>query len=537
MNTLLINGSPKGKGSNTYKLATAFIEGMREKGEVIVDEISVSRLDIKPCLGCFSCWSKTPGKCVLDDDMGEVIQKLLWADTTIWSFPLYYFNVPSKLKALIDRQLPMVLPFMVKDAESGGHPTRYDMTGKRHVLISTCGFYKTEGNYDSILPMFDHLLGKGNYETVFCSQGELFRVPELSARTGEYLGYVRQAGAEFSCGRISAETRARLSTLLYPKETFEAMADASWGIEKNGERADNSLTFTRQMAALYNKSAYSGHDIVLEMYYTDIDKRYQIVLGKDGYEFLTDCKMEYTTRIETPFSVWQDIARGELKGDEALMKQMYKVKGDFNLMMHWDLYFGSPTEDAAVNTSSTATGEGAKKANMTALLLPWIVFWVAVGINSSIGCFIAIATCALLPLVFYKNRTVVYEIISNAAIILFSGSIILGVDDKLIMPLSYLCFGAMWTASCVLKLPLTAHYSASDYGEGMMSNPLFIKTNRILTAMWGILYILTSVSTYFLMRTELSGYIGIINNILPIFAGIFTAWFQKWYPARVARGK
>ena len=54
--------------------------------------------------------------------------------------------------------------------------------------------------------------------------------------------------------------------------------------------------------------------------------------------------------------------------------------------------------------------------------------------------------------------------------------------------------------------------------------------------MWGILYVLTSIMTFFVMKTSFSAYLGIINNILPIFMGIFTAWFQKWYPAKVARG-
>ena len=79
------------------------------------------------------------------------------------------FHGKSKLKTLIDRQLPMVLPFMVKDTESGSHPARYDMSNKRNVLISTCGFYTTEGNYDAVISMFNHLLGKDNYEKIFCS--------------------------------------------------------------------------------------------------------------------------------------------------------------------------------------------------------------------------------------------------------------------------------------------------------------------------------------------------------------------------------
>ena len=114
---------------------------------------------------------------------------------------------------------------------------------------------------------------------------------------------------------------------------------------------------------------------------------------------------------------------------------------------------------------------------------------------------------------------------------------ILGYDRNLLLPISYLGFGLMWSVSCFNKIPLTAYYSANNYnGEKAFSNPLFIKTNQILTFMWGILYVLTSVMTFFIMKTSFSEYLGIINNILPIFMGIFTAWFQKWYPQKVASG-
>jgi len=539
MNILLINGSPKGKSSNTYKLSIAFIEGIKKnnKEELNVEEIQTNKLNIKECLGCFACVNRTPGKCVIDDEMKDVINKLLWADIIIWSFPLYYFNIPSKLKNVIDRQLPMVLPFMVKDSESGSHPTRYDMSNKRNVLISTCGFYRAEGNYDSVISMFDHVLGKNNYETIFCSQGELFRVPELSKRTNEYLEYVKNAGSEFMDGRITDKTRQQLNTLLFPKETFEAMADASWGVEKEtGEKMDESLVFTKQMAALYNKKSYKGRDIVLEMDYTEIDKRYQILLKENGVEVLTDNFREFTTKIETPYSVWCDIASGKITGEQALIEQKYKVKGDFDLMLHWDEYFGETGTDSN-NSSVKSENKFTAKTNMMILLLPWIVFWVATSINSYNGSFISIATCALSSLLFFKNKKTIYDIISSTAVIIFSIMILLGYDINLLLPISYFGFGAMWSISCLNKIPLTAYYSANDYnGEKAFKNPLFIKTNRILTFMWGILYVLTSIMTFFIMKTSFSEYLGIINNILPIFMGIFTAWFQKWYPAKVARG-
>ena len=93
--------------------------------------------------------------------MQTVIEKLMESDLILWSFPLYYFNVPGILKNLIDRQLPMSLPFMSTRQDgygSGSHEARYDMEGKRHVLISTCGFYSANENYDSVSRMFDHFL-------------------------------------------------------------------------------------------------------------------------------------------------------------------------------------------------------------------------------------------------------------------------------------------------------------------------------------------------------------------------------------------
>lgn len=160
MRVLVLNGSPKGDKSNTYRLTSAFLDGLRQTQPVEAETIEVGKLHLLPCRGCFACWSKTPGKCVLQDDMAGVIGKILAADVLIWSFPLYYFSIPGQLKLLIDRQLPMSLPFMT-DTDSGGHPSRYDRSGQRQVVISTCGFYTAEGNYDAVDAQVSRLLRQG----------------------------------------------------------------------------------------------------------------------------------------------------------------------------------------------------------------------------------------------------------------------------------------------------------------------------------------------------------------------------------------
>jgi len=545
VNILVLNASPKGAQSNTYQLTTAFLAGMREGcTDLEVQELTLGRLQLRPCLGCFSCWNKTPGQCCISDDMARVIQAQLWADVTIWSFPLYYFSVPGPLKTLIDRQLPMVLPFMADNGQAGGsHPSRYDMSGKRTVLISTCGFYTARGNYDAVCSLFDHLCGKGRYTCLFCGQGELFRVPELKGRTQEYLGDVRRAGREYMTGGIAPETRARLDLLLFDRKTFEAMADASWGVDKDsGAQESDALSFTRQMAALYRKESWPGRDLVLEMVYTDSNERYQIVLGKEGSTTLTGSFRTATTTVETPLEVWRAIAAGELSGSEALMRRQYRVNGAFELLMNWDKFFAGAGDPPAAGEAESGPPPGglhmpSKPTSLGVLLLPWIVLWAAVPIHPFWGGLASLAVCAFSPLVFYQNRKTVYDALSGALVLCFAAAVLLGAPARLVIPLAYLSFGIMWAATCLGRIPLTAHYSMNDYdGESALSNPLFIRTNRILTLIWGVLYLLTPIWTYFMMGSKLGGWTGAINSILPLLMGAFTTWFQKWYPARFARG-
>ena len=527
MNVLVINGSPKAGASNTMHITRAFLDGAGWSDAVIVD---AAKAKVSACLGCFACWNKTPGKCVISDDMADILPKIIAADVIVWSFPLYYFSVPGALKNLIDRQLPLNLPFMAAESEIGGHPARYDLSRQRHVVISTCGFWKPEGNYDAVTAMFDHFYGAGNYTTILCGQGELFRIPELKHRTDEYMAVARRAGAEYCAGGISAGTHAELSKPLFPREVFEQMADASWDVPKaDGVQTDDSLSFTRQMAALYRPD---GTRRVLEIAYTDIGKTYQLLLTKDASEVITGGFRPYTTKIETPYPVWRSISRGEISGQEALFQRQYKVLGDFEPMLKWNELFGAaaPKKPAAKAPN--------RKSNMFVLLAPWIIIWTLMAIDPFVGGVAGIAAAALMPLLWLFFRPIVFEQISASIVATLSLAVLLGADTRIVMPLSYLLFGILWLIGALTKTPLTAHYSAANYGnEGAFANPLFIRTNRILTAIWGALYIVTPVWTYLLMGTGIAAYTGLINSVCPALMGVFTAWFQKWYPARWARGR
>ena len=425
------------------------------------------------------------------------------------------------------------------------------------MVISTCGFYTAQGNYDCVTSSCTtDCAEKGGYTAIFCGQGELFRVKELSERTDEYLSWVKKAGQEFASDGITGETRGKLDQNLFPRDVFEAMADASWGVGESGEKEDPSLVFTRQMAALYRKESWQEHDVVLDMNYTDIGKVYRITLGQKGSRVEVEPEDGFadgfTTRINTPFDVWRSIASGEIAGDEALMKHLYSVEGDFDLMMHWDDFFGAASS-AGANNSGALEGansgdEGNSKSasepktNMLLLLIPWIVFWVVASIDGFWGSLVSVAVCVLLPVLMHRTKATLYDQVSGLGVGACSVALLAGASPILVVPVSYLLFGLMWTVSCFLKVPLTAHYSKNSYnGEAALRNPIFMRTNRILTAAWGALYLVTPIWTYFIMQTDAASYVGAINSVLPALMGVFTAWFQKvvstahcaWIDARV----
>ena len=148
MKILVINGSPRGERSNTLRLTRAFTRGLCSAAPGSeVEELDLRCMNLHECSGCFTCWTKTPGRCVHPDDMNGALLKYVEADVLIFSFPLYYFSLPSRLKLFLDRTLPLSLPVMNPDSPYGGHPLRDErLLRKRMALISTCGFYTAEGN-------------------------------------------------------------------------------------------------------------------------------------------------------------------------------------------------------------------------------------------------------------------------------------------------------------------------------------------------------------------------------------------------------
>ncbi len=83
MKILLINGSPKCGQSDTLQITNAFIDGMNDVCDCEVRSIEAVKLNIGYCTGCLSCMNS--GRCVLDDDMTDVLSAFAGSDLILMS--------------------------------------------------------------------------------------------------------------------------------------------------------------------------------------------------------------------------------------------------------------------------------------------------------------------------------------------------------------------------------------------------------------------------------------------------------------------
>jgi multimeric flavodoxin WrbA len=99
MNVLGIMGSPR-LGGNTDTLMDEALKGARSVG-AFAEKIVVDELDIAPCREICGCIND--GRCVIRDDMDDVYRSLEEADALIIGSPIFFYGLPSQLKALVDR--------------------------------------------------------------------------------------------------------------------------------------------------------------------------------------------------------------------------------------------------------------------------------------------------------------------------------------------------------------------------------------------------------------------------------------------------
>jgi len=213
MKFIVFNGSPAGANSNTNVIAEAFLNGAKRAGADIENVFLIDK-NIGHCKGCFACWFKTPGKCVMQDDMADLLNKYNAADVVCFASPVYTWNVTAALKNFADRLVPLKSPLIINSGE------KFDLADSKpktqqFVVISNCGF-PGNNNFETMKVV---VASCNPVLEIYRNCGKLLKSKDekIKAIVNEYLRVVEQAGYEMATlNCVSDETKSKLEMQLMP---------------------------------------------------------------------------------------------------------------------------------------------------------------------------------------------------------------------------------------------------------------------------------------------------------------------------------
>ena len=211
MKFIVFNGSPAGASSKTNAIAEAFLNGAKKAGSD-TENVFLIEKNIEHCKGCFTCWFKTPGECVMHDDMIELLAKYNSADVICFATPVYTWNMTAALKNFVDRLAPLKSPLIVNSGEN------FDLTDskpktQRFVVISNCGF-PGNNNFETMKAV---VASCNPALEIYRNCGKLLKSKDerIKATVNEYLHVVEQSGYELATQNyVSEETKSKLEMQL-----------------------------------------------------------------------------------------------------------------------------------------------------------------------------------------------------------------------------------------------------------------------------------------------------------------------------------
>jgi multimeric flavodoxin WrbA len=349
MKVLALNSSPRGgKESFTTMMLNPLVEGMREAGAA-VEVVNLREKKIRNCIGCFTCWTKTPGCCIHKDDMtNELFPKWLACDLVVYASPLYFHTINAAMSAFWERTLPAALPFFEQgDDGKTFHPLRQKLPAS--LLLSVCGFPEA-AEFNALTEFLARTRHKNSKAigAIFRAGASLLSAPILKEKANDVLTATKQAGLELVGEmKISPATMARITQPLSDTRSFAKMGNIYWKTciaEGVTPKEFNDRNMVPRPASLedfmfifpfgLNAKTVGERKVVLQFKFSgDVEDacHFTIEKGKATAQPGTCEKPDIT--IDTPFNLWMDIITRKADGSQMFMEQKYKVHGDLALMM------------------------------------------------------------------------------------------------------------------------------------------------------------------------------------------------------------
>ncbi len=137
---------------NEYKEKLEKIVNILKKSNSDVEIIDLSKKRFAPCIGCWTCWKKTPGICIHKDDTPTIYKRVINSDLVIYASENSLGALTSLSKRQLDKAIILIHPHIKVINNESRHVARYEKYPKWGLL-----FFDEENNTEDYNLVLKHL--------------------------------------------------------------------------------------------------------------------------------------------------------------------------------------------------------------------------------------------------------------------------------------------------------------------------------------------------------------------------------------------
>ena len=347
MKILTVNSSPRtGAGSISELLLNHLVQGMQKAGAEVCS-VNLREKTIRPCQGCFTCWTKTPGRCIQMDDMTrELLPKLPTSDLIVYATPLYFSTMNAAMSIFRERMLPLSKPFMEKRGGKRAFSQRHKLPPV--VWLSACAVAEIS-EFDALSNFLQstHHPDTPIIAEIYRTSSEALRHPVFKETLSDILEATIQAGGELVRSmKISPDTMARirqpltdpailaiLGNLTLKTCIAENMTLNEFFEKGKTPRPDSLEAFMAYSMLPFKGNVAGGKKVILQFRFSgEVEDSCYFTFKGGSIKATAGTSDKYDIAIGTPFELWMDIITGKAEGREMFMQHKYQVEGDLSLM-------------------------------------------------------------------------------------------------------------------------------------------------------------------------------------------------------------
>lgn len=135
--------------------------------------IDLSTRNITNCVGCFGCWTKTPGRCVIRDDAVDVYPYIAKSESILYISRIKYGSYDTTMKTMLERAIPVQQAF-IRLFHGETHHIQRNVVPKQAVIIAYGDPSKEEQElFSQLVARNAHNMNFESFRVIFVPENEL----------------------------------------------------------------------------------------------------------------------------------------------------------------------------------------------------------------------------------------------------------------------------------------------------------------------------------------------------------------------------